>query len=42
MKADLNYIKELSFLLFGILGIGIGGKCIQKFGEREVSNEKQN
>lgn len=38
-KVDINYLKEVSYLIFGILGIGIGGKCLQKFGEREISND---
>jgi len=38
-RADLNYIKEISYLIFGILGIGIGGKVVQRFGERENNKE---
>lgn len=39
-KADINYIKEISYLIFGILGIGIGGKVVQRFGEREINKEQ--
>lgn len=38
--ADINYIKELSFLIFGILGIGTGAKLMQRFAERENSAEQ--
>lgn len=39
-KADINYIKELSFLIFGILTVGTGMKMLQRFGERENNSEQ--
>ncbi len=40
IKGDeaVNITKELTYLCFGILGFGFGGKVIQKMAER-INNE---
>ncbi len=40
IQPDVSVLKELTFLIFGILGIPTTGKFIQTFGERTVNSEK--
>ena len=40
LKIELAYIREIIWLVGIILGFGFGGKVVQKFAEREHSNER--
>ena len=40
LKIEITYIREIIWLVGIILGFGFGGKVVQKFAEREHSNER--